>query len=119
MPSRSATGQLPLELRGRHAGCLAGHRIGKPKPYAQRRVRARHDRSHRQSGVTAALAAAQDARTICEAERLSRRLTMGQTGPSLQRAFSRSAAQAASSGKIAGTLRAMSKPRIPTPSNVQ
>ena len=34
------------------------------------------DRSHRQSGVTAALAAAHDARTICEAERLSRRLTM-------------------------------------------
>ena len=66
---------------GRHAGCLAGHQIGRPKPYAQRRVRARHDRSHRQSGVTAALAAAQDARTICEAERLSRRLTMGANEP--------------------------------------
>ena len=39
------------------------------------------DRSHRQSGVTAALAAAQDARTICEAERLSRRLTMGANEP--------------------------------------
>ena len=34
-----------------------------------------------QSGVTAALAAAQDARTICEAERLSRRLTMGANEP--------------------------------------
>ena len=55
--------------------------VGRPKPYAQRRVRARHDRSHRQSGVTAALAAAQDARTICEAERLSRRLTMGANEP--------------------------------------
>ena len=69
------------KLHGRHAGCLAGHQIGRPKPYAQRRVRARHDRSHRQSGVTAALAAAQDARTICEAERLSRRLTMGANKP--------------------------------------
>ena len=69
------------KLHGRHAGCLAGHQIGRPKPYAQRRVRARHDRSHRQSGVTAALAAAQDARTICEAERLSRRLTMGANEP--------------------------------------
>ena len=44
-------------------------------------MRARHDRSHRQCGVTAALAAAQDARTICEAERLSRRLTMGANEP--------------------------------------
>ena len=68
--------KLSPKLHGRHAGCLAGHQIGRPKPYAQRRVQARHDRSHRQSGVTAALAAAQDARTICEAERLSRRLTM-------------------------------------------
>ena len=73
--------KLSPKLHGRHAGCLAGHQIGRPKPYAQRRVRARHDRSHRQSGVTAALAAAQDARTICEAERLSRRLTMGANEP--------------------------------------
>ena len=73
--------KLSPKLHGRHAGCLAGHQIGRPKPYAQRRVRARHDRSHRQSGVTAALAAAQDARTICEAERLSRRLTMGANKP--------------------------------------
>ena len=73
--------KLSPKLPGRHAGCLAGHQIGRPKPYAQRRVRARHDRSHRQSGVTAALAAAQDARTICEAERLSRRLTMGANKP--------------------------------------
>ena len=56
-PSRSATGQVVAKLHGRHAGRLAGHQIGRPKPYAQRRVRARHDRSHRQSGVTAALAA--------------------------------------------------------------
>ena len=73
--------KLSPKLHGRHAGCLAGHQIGRPKPYAQRRLRARHDRSHRQSGVTAALAAAQDARTICEAERLSRRLTMGANKP--------------------------------------
>ena len=73
--------KLSPKLHGRHAGCLAGHQIGRPKPYAQRRVQARHDRSHRQSGVTAALAAAQDARTICEAERLSRRLTMGANKP--------------------------------------
>ena len=73
--------KLSLKLHGRHAGCLAGHQIGRPKPYAQRRVRARHDRSHHQSGVTAAIAAAQDARTICETERLSRRLTMRANEP--------------------------------------
>src|ERR1019366_34869 len=73
--------KLSLKLYGRHAGCLTGHQIGSPKPYAQRRVRARHDRSHRQSGVTAALAAAQDAGTIRKAERLSRRLTMGTNEP--------------------------------------
>ena len=37
--------KLSPKLHGRHAGCLAGHQIGRPKPYAQRRVRARHDRS--------------------------------------------------------------------------
>jgi hypothetical protein len=51
------------------------------KPYAQRRVRACHDRSNRQSGVTVALAAAQDAGSISEAERLSGRLTMGANEP--------------------------------------
>ena len=73
--------KLSPKLHGRHAGCLAGHQIGRPKPYAQRRVRARHDRSHRRCGRTAALAAAQNAGTICEAERLSRRLTMGANKP--------------------------------------
>ena len=76
-----ATGQVVAEAARPTCRVLAGHQIGRPKPYAQRRVRARHDRSHRQSGVTAALAAAQDARTICEAERLSRRLTMGANEP--------------------------------------
>src|ERR1700751_168779 len=73
--------KLSLKLHGRHAGCLAGHQIGRPKPYAQRRVRACHDRSNRQPGVTAALAAAQDAGSISEAERLSRHLTMGANEP--------------------------------------
>src|SRR6516225_2530662 len=62
-------------------GCLAGHQISRPKPYAQRGVRACHDRSNRQSGVTAALATAQDAGSISEAERLSRHLTMGANEP--------------------------------------
>src|SRR5271170_3036879 len=30
--------ELSLKLNGRHAGCLAGHQIGRPKPYAQRSV---------------------------------------------------------------------------------
>ena len=60
--------KLSLKLLGRHAGCLAGHRIGSPKPDARRQVSARHDRSHRQSGVTAALAAAQDAGAIRKTE---------------------------------------------------
>src|SRR5450755_710312 len=81
--------KLSLKLHGRHAGCLAGYQIGRPKPCAQRRVRACHDRSNRQSGVTAARAAAQDAGSISEAERLSRHLTMGQTNPPLQRVFSK------------------------------
>ena len=76
-----ATGQVVAEAARPTCRVFGWNQIGRPKPYAQRRVRARHDRSHRQSGVTAALAAAQDARTICEAERLSRRLTMGANEP--------------------------------------
>ena len=69
--------KLSLKLHGRHAGGLAGDQIGGPEPYAQRRVTAFHDRADRQSGLTAALAAAQDARAGCNAERLSGHLTMG------------------------------------------
>ena len=34
--------ELPLELDGRYAGCLAGHQVGCPKPDQQRRVRTFH-----------------------------------------------------------------------------
>ena len=111
--------KLSPKLHGRHAGCLAGHQIGRPKPYAQRRVRARHDRSHRQSGVTAALAAAQDARTICEAERLSRRLTMGANKP----VAPASLLQVGGAGRVVGKKslelwERLWEPKIATPVNV-
>src|SRR5271163_4813956 len=86
------------QLHGRHAGCLAGYQIGRPKPCAQRRVRACHDRSNRQSGVTAARAAAQDAGSISEAERLSRRLTMGANEP----AAPASLLQVGGAGRVVG-----------------
>ena len=60
---------LALELCGRHAGRLAGNQIGRPEPYAQRRMGALHDRPRRQPGVAAALSTAQDAGPAGEAER--------------------------------------------------
>src|SRR6202050_4076748 len=72
--------------------------MGRPKPYAQRRVRACHDGSNRQSGVTAALAAAQDAGSISEAERLSRHLTMGANEP----AAPASLLQVGGAGRVVG-----------------
>src|SRR5271170_6521101 len=90
--------KLSLKLHGRHAGCLAGYQIGRPKPYAQRSVRTCHDRSNRQSGVTAARAAAQDAGSISEAERLSRRLTMGANEP----AAPASLLQVGGAGRVVG-----------------
>ena len=75
-----ATGQVVAEA-ARPTCRVFGWTPDRQTKTIRRRVRARHDRSHRQSGVTAALAAAQDARTICEAERLSRRLTMGANEP--------------------------------------
>ena len=67
---------LALELCGRHAGCLAGNKISRPKPHAEWRMGTLHNRSHRQPGVTAALPAAQNAGPVGEAERLSRRMAM-------------------------------------------
>ena len=72
---------LALELCGRHAGRLAGNQIGRPEPYAQRRMGALHDRPRRQPGVAAALSTAQDAGPAGEAERLCRRLAMGADEP--------------------------------------
>jgi hypothetical protein len=100
--------KLSLKLHGRHAGCLAGNQIGRPKPYAQRRVRARHDCSHRQSGVSAALAAAQDAGSISEAERFSRHLTMGANEPAAPASLLQvGGAGRVVGGKVAGTLGAI------------
>jgi hypothetical protein len=57
-----------------------------------------HDRSNRQFGVTAALAAAQDAGSISEAERLSRHLTMGANEP----AAPASLLQVGGAGRVVG-----------------
>lgn len=71
MPSRD-----PVLNRAHHTRVeLVGH--------LERRLAARHE-----SGVVAALAAAQDAGTVRETERLTHRLKMGRKKPSLQRAFS-------------------------------
>ena len=65
--------KLPLKLHGGHAGRLTGDQISGPEPDVQRSVATLHHCSHRQPGVLAALAAAQDARAVFKVERLSRR----------------------------------------------
>ena len=54
-------------------GRLTGDQISGPEPDVQRSVATLHHCSHRQPGVLAALAAAQDARAVFKVERLSRR----------------------------------------------
>ena len=65
--------KVPLKLHGGHAGRLTGDQISGPEPDVQRSVATLHHCSHRQPGVLAALAAAQDARAVFKVERLSRR----------------------------------------------
>jgi hypothetical protein len=76
-------------LRGRDAGRLAGDQIVRPEPHAQRRVRALHDRSCRQSDAATALAAPQDPGPIGKTKRVSGARQWGQTNPLRHRAFSR------------------------------
>ena len=73
--------ELPLELHRRHALRLTGDQIGGPKPHAQWRMTALHDRADRQSGVLATLPAAQDARPVIKAERFSAHLTVRANEP--------------------------------------
>ena len=63
--------KLPLKLHRRHARRLAGDHIGSPKPRAQRRVAALHDRADGQSRLAAASATGQDARPRGDAERFT------------------------------------------------
>lgn len=55
----SGQAELPLELDRRHARRLAGHKVGRPEPHAQRGVRPLHDRADRQPVVFATLTATQ------------------------------------------------------------
>ena len=73
--------KLPLELHGGHAGRLAGHQIGSPKPHAQRRMGPLHHRACRQTGVAATRAAAHDATSIGEAKRVAHRAALGADEP--------------------------------------
>ena len=63
--------KLPLELRGRHTGRHAGHKIGSPEPRKQRGMAVLHDCSRRESSLLAALTAPEDlwarrdARGVC------------------------------------------------------
>ncbi len=63
--------ELPLKLNGRHSRCLAGDQVGRPEPSRQRRVTALHDGPGHQAYVFATRAAAQNARTRLETERLA------------------------------------------------
>ena len=45
--------ELPLELDGRHSGCMAGNQVGRPEPNRERRVRAFHDRAGREASFVA------------------------------------------------------------------
>ena len=60
--------ELPLKLDGGHTRRQAGDQIGRPEPYAQRRVRPLHDRARRQARILTAFAATQDRRTGLEPE---------------------------------------------------
>jgi hypothetical protein len=73
-----------LELHGGHAGRLTGDEIRRPEPDTERRVRALHHRAHGEAGVLPAVAAAQDAWAVREAERRAGG-SAGQSGPALGR----------------------------------
>ena len=45
--------ELPLELDGRHSGCLAGNQIRRPEPNRERSVRAFHDCAGREASFAA------------------------------------------------------------------
>ena len=51
--------ELALELNGRLAGCLCGHKVRAPKPSRERRMTRLHDRASRKRRVGLASAAAQ------------------------------------------------------------
>jgi hypothetical protein len=63
--------ELSLELDGRHTGCLAGDKEGRPKPDRERRVRTLHDGAGGKTGVTVAMATPQNTWTIGKAVRLA------------------------------------------------
>ena len=67
----STDAKLALELDGAKAGRQRCGEVGSPEPHAQRRVRALHHRSRCQRIVLATFAAAQDMRTVGEAERIA------------------------------------------------
>ena len=62
--------KLPLKLHGGHAGRLTGDQISGPESDVQRSVPTLGHCSHRQPGVLAALAAAQDAKAVFKVERM-------------------------------------------------
>jgi len=72
--------QLPLELKGRHARRLRGHKIRAPEPRGKGRVGLLHDRAGREGNValvTAHLAAQHGRATRREAIRLAVPATLG------------------------------------------
>ncbi len=77
----SGEAKLPLELHSRYAGRLAGDQIGSQEPCAQRRVAALHDSADRQASVLAALSAAQNTGTGCDAVRLAYGMAIGADEP--------------------------------------
>ena len=59
--------ELPLELDGRHARCLAGDQIGRPKPDRERRVCTFHDGAGGKTRVAVAMTTPENPGTIGKA----------------------------------------------------
>ena len=107
--------KLPLKLHGGHAGRLTGDQISGPEPDVQRSVATLHHCSHRQPGVLAALAAAQDARAVFKVERLSRRAAV-RAGKAVSPA---GLLQVGGAGRIIGEKSATSRRRCRRPTRAE
>ena len=65
--------ELPLELDGRHAGCLAGNQVVRPEPHRERCVRTFHHGASREVAIVLAVAASQNSWAISKTIGIARR----------------------------------------------
>ena len=73
--------ELPLELDGRHAGCLAANQVGCPEPHRERCVCTFHDGASSEARVAVAMTTPTNTGAIGEAIRLSERAAVATNEP--------------------------------------